>query len=294
MWTAALSDNAASKPAAASHLATAFPIRPALQVDLNALLFTAPADSSARAAAKQQLYGKSVCYCPATAMYIASLGNADNEDQNVTWLMTVGNDGRTIGQASSVQMNSSPASADTGADSASSADSAGLQHPDPESDAEHADSSEEEDQDEEGSSDEGGTDRAALPTVQRSYVIPVLPVSRQEMQSPGLVLGVPSHGLPGLVSTLFESAHSDGTGCALVSQILDMQVRLLDILQEVSPAGMLRTPSLYCFVSADTHPVSGRSNWDTCVHAGLQSVVLVLHSRIVLEAVSSLVEGKSP
>ena len=226
MWTASLSDNAASKPAAASHCATAFPIQPAVQVDLTAVMATAPAGSSAEAAAKQQLYGKSVCYCPATAMYVASLGNADNEDQNVTWLMTIGNDGRTVGQASSVQMNSSAAIADTGAESVSSADSAGLQHPDPDSDAEHADFDEEEDQNEEVSSDEGGADRATLPTVQRSYAIPVLPVSRQEMQSPGLVLGVPSHGLPGLVSTLFESAHSDGSGCALVSQILDMQVRL--------------------------------------------------------------------
>ena len=226
-WTASLSDNAACKPAAASRSATALLIQPASQVDLIALMSTAPADSSAdsEAALKQQLYGKSVCYCPATAMYIASLGNADDEDQNVTWLMTVGNDGKTIGQASSVHVNSSPATAHTGADSASLADSAGLQHPDPELGAEHADSEEEEDQDEEGGSDEGSTGCATLPTVERSYAIPVLPVSRQEMQSPGLVLGVPSHGLPGLASTLFESAHSDGTGCALVSQILNMQVR---------------------------------------------------------------------
>ena len=241
MWTASLSDNAASKPAAASHSATALTIQPASQVDLTALMSTAPVDSSADSAAavKRQLYGKSVCYCPATLMYIASLGNADDEDQNVTWLMTVDNDGKSIRQASSVHVSKSPASADTGADSASSADLAGLQHPDPELDAEHADS-EEEDQVGEDGSDEGSTGCATLPAVERSYVIPVLPVSRQEMQSPGLVLGVPSHGLPGLVSTLFESAHNDGTGCALVSQTLDMQVRPWNALHASGPAGMFR------------------------------------------------------
>ena len=178
-------------------------------------------------------------------MYIASLGNADDEDQNVTWVLTVGNDGRTIGQATSVHVNSSPAGADTGDDSTSSADSAGLQHPDPALDADHTDSAEEEDQDEEGSSDEGRTDRATLPSVERSYAIPVLPVSRQEIYSPGLVLGVPSHGLPGLVSTVFESAHSDGTGCAFVSQVMDTQVSSFVPLQAFRPFCVLRLYNLH-------------------------------------------------
>ena len=224
LWTANLTSNAASKPAAASHHATAFTIHPATPVDLTLLTIKAPADSSAEAAVKQQLYGKDICYCPATSMYFASLGNAADEDQNVTWLMTIGTDGRAIGKV--VQVANSEVTTDTNADSASSDGSAGIQHPDPESDAEHAESSsdEEEDQDEEDGSDDGSTSRATLPTVERSYAIPILPVSRQEMQSPGLVLGVPSHGLPGLVATVFESAHPDCSGCALVPQILDMQV----------------------------------------------------------------------
>ena len=222
LWTASLSPNAASKPAAASHHANALTLQPATPVDLTSFTPTAPADSSAEAAVKQQLYGKDVCFCPATAMYMASLGNAADEDQNVTWLMTIGIDGRAIGKV--VRVTSSEITADTNGDSASSDDSAGIQHPDPESDAEHADSDEEEDQDEEDGSDDGSTGRATLPTVERSYAIPILPVSRQEMQSPGLVLGVPSHGLPGLVATVFESAHPDCSGCALVAQILDMQV----------------------------------------------------------------------
>ena len=240
VWTASLSHNAADKPVAASHHATAFTVQPAVQADLTALLSTAAAGSSSEAAVKQALYGKSICFCQAAAMYIACLGNTDDEDQNVTWLLTVGSDGRTIRQASSVHVNSSSAGADMGADSASSADSAGLQHPDPESDAEHADSAEEEDQDEEGSSDEGTTGRATLLSMERNYAIPVLPVSRQEMQSPGLLLGVPSHGLPGLVSTLFESAHNDGSGCALVSQTLEMQVSAFHTLQAFRPSGMSR------------------------------------------------------
>ena len=223
LWTASLNDRAFSKPAAARNQASALRVLSANQVDLAALMTTGLVDSSAEVPSKQ-LYGKGVCYCPATAMYIASLGNADDEDQNVTWLMTAGCDGSTIGRVSAVHVTSSHPTADSDADSASSADSAGLQHPDPESDAEHAVSGEEEEHDEEDGSDEGSTEHTTLPTVERSYAIPVLPVNRQEMQSPGLFLGVPSHGLPGLVATVFEPAHSDGGGCALVSQIQDMQV----------------------------------------------------------------------
>lgn len=222
LWTASLSHNPASKPAVASHHTAALTVQSATPVDLTSLTPKAPADCSAEAAVKQQLYGKDICYCPATAMYMASLGNAADEDQNVTWLMTIDSDGRAIGKV--VHVTSSEVIPDTNADPASSADSAGIQHPDPESDAEHAESEEEEDQDEEDGSDDGSTSRVTLPTVERSYAIPILPVSRQEMQSPGLVLGVPSHGLPGLVATVFESAHPDGSGCALVAQILDMQV----------------------------------------------------------------------
>lgn len=222
LWTASLSGSAASKAAPAARHADAFTVQTATKVDPRALQSTLPVDSPA--SAKLVLYGKSICYCPATAMYIASLGNAYSEEQNVTWLMTIIGDDPVIGQVSAAHVPSSHADSD--ADSASSADeSAGLEHPDPESDAEHAEDAQDEEHDAEDCSNHGSADHTTLPSVERSYAISVLPVSRQEMQSPGLVLGVPSHGLPGLMATVFESAHPDGTGCALVSQMHNMQVR---------------------------------------------------------------------
>jgi len=226
----------------------------AQKVDLDRLLSTdSGADSTsvtaaeaASAQSKQQLYGKSLCFCPATAMYIASLGNAQDEDQNVTWLMTVTADGTSIAQVTSIHVAIPPASESAAGDSTSAAgdstSAAGdstsasaqsaLQHPDPESDAEHMVTEDEDDgddpeqgaEDNEGESEAGSNSSVTLPSVERSYVVPLLPASRQEMQSPALLLGVPSHGLPGLVATVFESAHSNGTGCAIVTQIQDMQV----------------------------------------------------------------------
>ena len=169
-------------------------------------------------------------------MYVASLGNAQDEDQNVTWLMTVTADGTSIAKVASIDVaipsaSESPAGDSTSAagDSTSASAEAALQHPDPESDAEHV-ITEDEDDDEQGpedneeESEDGSNSSVTLPSVERSYVVPLLPASRQEMQSPALVLGVPSHGLPGLMASVFESAHSDGTGCAIVTQIQDMQV----------------------------------------------------------------------
>lgn len=259
MWAAPLLFFDESAPLAVA--AGTFNIQAAAQVDSNRLLSTDPGQESKPATAdadlvssKQQLYGKSLCYCPATAMYIASLGNAQDEDQNVTWLMTVNADGTSIGQMSSVIVATLPVDDSAAGDSASaSAESAvgesapastslsasvppALQHPDPESDAENAlieeeddledDDEEEEDKGEDESEEDSG-DVGILPCVERSYVVPLLPAARQEMQTPALVLGVPSHGLPGLVATVFESAHSDGTGCELVTQIQDMQVDIL-------------------------------------------------------------------
>ena len=179
-------------------------------------------------------------------MYVAALGNAQDEDQNVTWLMTVTADGTSIAKVASVDVALPPASESAAGDSTSAAgdsisaafDStsasaqAALQHPDPESDAEHVITEDEDDEndDEQGAEDNeeeseaGSNSSVTLPSVERSYVVPLLPASRQEMQSPALVLGVPSHGLPGLVASVFESAHSDGAGCAIVTQIQDMQV----------------------------------------------------------------------
>ena len=212
--------------ASASNHAGALTVQAATQVDPKAHPSTVPVDSSA--SPKLVLYGKSICYCAATGMYVASLGNAYDEEQNVTWLMTVSSSTPVIAQVSSVHVTSSPSSADSDTDSASSAESAAREHPDPESDAEHAqDGEEEEGHDAEDGSDNGTADQATLPSVERSFAIPVLPVSRQEMQSPGLVLGVPSHGLTGLVATVFEAAHTDGNGCALVSQMHHMEVRLI-------------------------------------------------------------------
>ncbi|KAL3151774.1 hypothetical protein ABBQ38_012748 [Trebouxia sp. C0009 RCD-2024] len=221
LWTASLSDSPASKAASASRNATTLTVQTATTVDPKALQATLPVDSSAPA--KLVMYGKSICYCATTGMYIASLGNAYDEEQNVTWLLTISNDGPTIAQVSPVHVTSSPSNADSDTESASSAESAGRQHPDPESDAEHAEGGEAEDHHAEGGSDNGSADQTTLPSVERSYAIPVLPVSRQEMQSPGLVLGVPSHGLPGLMATVFEAAHNDGSGCALVSQMHDIE-----------------------------------------------------------------------
>jgi len=226
---------------------TALHTQAAQKVDLDRLLSTdsgaesesAAAAEAASAQSKQHLYGKSLCYCPATGMYVASLGNAQDEDQNVTWLMTVTADGTSIAQVASIDVAIPPASESAAGDSASAAgDStsasaqAALQHPDPESDAEHIVTEDEDDgdddeqgaEDNEEESEAGSNSSVTLPSVERSYVVPLLPASRQEMQSPALVLGVPSHGLPGLVATVFESAHSDGTGCAIVTQIQDMQV----------------------------------------------------------------------
>ncbi len=218
----------------------AFHTQAAQKVDLDRLLSTdsgaesesAAAAEAASAQSKQHLYGKSLCYCPATGMYIASLGNAQDEDQNVTWLMTVTADGTSIAKVVSVDVAIPPASESAAGDSTSASAQAALQHPDPESDAEHVITEDEdnEDDDEQGPEDNeeeseaGSNSSVTLPSVKRSYVVPLLPASRQEMQSPALVLGVPSHGLPGLVASVFESAHSDGTGCAIVTQIQDMQV----------------------------------------------------------------------
>ena len=172
-------------------------------------------------------------------MYIASLGNAQDEDQNVTWLMTVTADGSSIAQVTSIHVAIPPASESAAGDSTSAAGDStsasaqsALQHPDPESDAEHMVTEDEDDGDDPeqgaedtvGESEAGSNSSVTLPSVERSYVVPLLPASRQEMQSPALLLGVPSHGLPGLVATVFESAHSNGTGCAIVTQIQDMQV----------------------------------------------------------------------
>ena len=222
VWTAKLSHNTASPPSKAADNASTLPIQAAVQVDPSLFASATPADDAAASPHKQQLYGKSICYCPATAMWVASLGNAAEEEQNVTWLMTVSTDGSGIDRLASVHVSNPPAAADSVSDSADEAEPADLQHPDPESDAEHVAS--EEEQDEEDESEDGSTDATFLPSVGRSYAIPVLPVSRQEMQTPGLVLGVPSHGLQGLVATVFESAQSDGSGCALVSQMQHMQV----------------------------------------------------------------------
>lgn len=245
---------------------TALHTQAAQKVDLDRLLFTqAGVDSESAAAAEaasgrstQQLYGKSLCFCPATAMYVASLGNARDEDQNVTWLMTVTADGTSIAQVASIALAVPPASesaagdstsaagdstsaagdsTSAAGDSASASAQAALQHPDPESDAEHVVTEDEDDgdddeqgaEDNEEESEAGSNSSVTVPSVERSYVVPLLPASRQEMQSPALVLGVPSHGLPGLVATVFESAHSDGTGCAIVTQIQDMQVILVHL-----------------------------------------------------------------
>jgi len=228
---------------------TALHTQAAQKVDLDRLLSTdsgADSESAAAAAAeaasahsKQHLYGKSLCYCPASGLYIASLGHAQDEDQNVTWLMTVTADGTSIAKVASVDVAIPPASESAAGDSTSAAgDStsasaqAALQHPDPESDAEHVITEDEDDEDDdeqgpednEEESEAGSNSSVTVPSVERSYIVPLLPASRQEMQSPALVLGVPSHGLPGLVASVFESAHSDGTGCAIVTQIQDMQV----------------------------------------------------------------------
>ncbi len=219
---------------------TALHTQAAQKVDLDRLLSTdsgadltsVTAAEAASAQSKQQLYGKSLCFCPATAMYIASLGNAQDEDQNVTWLMTVTADGSSIAQVTSIHVAIPPASESAAGDSTSASAQSALQHPDPESDAEHMVTEDEDDgdddeqgaEDNEGESEAGSNSSVTLPSVERSYVVPLLPASRQEMQSPALLLGVPSHGLPGLVATVFESAHSNGTGCAIVTQIQDMQV----------------------------------------------------------------------
>jgi len=228
---------------------TALHTQAAQKVDLDRLLSTdsgADSESAAAAAAeaasahsKQHLYGKSLCYCPASGLYIASLGHAQDEDQNVTWLMTVTADGTSIAKVASVDVAIPPASesaagdsTSTAGDSTSASAQAALQHPDPESDAEHVITEDEDDEDDdeqgpednEEESEAGSNSSVTVPSVERSYIVPLLPASRQEMQSPALVLGVPSHGLPGLVASVFESAHSDGTGCAIVTQIQDMQV----------------------------------------------------------------------
>ena len=236
LWSAHLPDAATATFGLGSPSTSDLKLQAAVQIDSDKLLSPDPVPSSATdpspAKDKQQLYGKSICYCPATAMYIGSLGNAQDEDQNVTWLITV--DGSSVGQVSSVHV-AQPAAAESAAgDSTSAAAESPLQNPDPESDAEHVvteeddddDNNDDEEEDDEAS-DEGSDHGMTLPSVERSYVVPLLPASRQEMQSPALVLGVPSHGLPGIVATLFESAHGDGTGCALVAQIQDMQVRAI-------------------------------------------------------------------
>ena len=216
-------------------------VQAAVRVDLEQLFCLesgshSTADSAASPAqSKQQLYGKSICYCSSTAMYVASLGNAADEDQNVTWLMRVNSGGTSIGQVSAVHVSAPPAAESATDEPTSASAQAALQHPDPESEAEHTGTDEEDDDSEDDDAEEadeenseaGNGNHVILPSIDRSYVVHLLPASRQEMQSPALVLGVPSHGLPGVVATVFESAHSNGSGCALVAQIQELQVSLL-------------------------------------------------------------------
>lgn len=214
----------------------------------NALTAVAPATAVTPLA---QLYGKSISYCPALGVFVAALGDAANEDQGVVWLAAPKPDGTGIGQVAALKLADSAELSNSGslsmpslqgelqsADMPSDANKEAGAGPQPPthsgtditpSDDGSSEHSEEDsnftDEDEEDHSDaSGAADPTELPNVDRSYAVPLLPVSRQEMQTPGLVLGVPSHGLPGLVAYVFEPAHPDGSGCAVVAQVHDMQV----------------------------------------------------------------------
>lgn len=204
-----------------------------------------------------QLYGKSITFCAALVMFVVSLGNANDEDEGVVWLVAPKPNGMGIGAVSNLQL--ADLAGLNSADSASSSShNAALQvetraeattelHSEAElestgqnsskhshkddndsdgsDDDDDDDNTDADDEDEEGQSDASAEEEPAeLPNVDRCYAVPLLPVSRQELQTPALLLGVPSHGLPGLVAYVFEPAASSGTGCAVVAQAQDMQV----------------------------------------------------------------------
>lgn len=207
-----------------------------------------------------QLYGKSISFCPALMMYVVSLGDASNEDQGVVWLAAPKPDGTGIGPVSPLRV-SEPELSTAGSDGHSLHTSAptGEEGPAVQSGAEavpqlpttagqdqssvhdssrHSNSEDEDDEDNDGTDtedeeeEETVTAAAEMPNVDRSYAVPLLPVSRQELHSPALVLGIPSHGLPGLVAYVFEPATNKGIGCAVVAQEQDMQVSSLQLLCE--------------------------------------------------------------
>ena len=221
-----------------------------------------------------QLYGKSIAYSSALAMFVVALGNADDDDQNVMWLAAPKPDGTGIGQLAALhlvesaepspdealtpesqvkdsaqalsseaqpQSDSSGAGAvarqqdadihsDTSADDSQFSADQGDQDDDVDDDEDDdIDDEDEEDEEEEDDSESGSdaqTNGAALPSMDRIHAVALLPVSRQEMQTPGLVLGVPSHGASGMLAYVFEPAHSSGRGCAVVAQLQDVQVSL--------------------------------------------------------------------
>lgn len=256
LWTATLPgllhDPAPGAPADRA----ALNIQPAEETDTVHLLSTASADASAAGSdgssvqpMTKQLYGKSVCYCPATAMYLASLGNASDEAQNVSWLVTMG-----LGQDGVAQLSCHPVQAtlpsaqpvDESASASVSASTAesvtdrsaeplqqsGVQtHSGTEADASEPESEAAESQ--EGLSNEGaaagdaGHSRSAVPSVERSYAVPLLPVSRQTLHSPGLMLGVPSHGLPGIAAAAFLD---NGAGTVLAQRMHAIAVWILAVV----------------------------------------------------------------
>ena len=184
-----------------------------------------------------QLYGKSVSYCPALVMFVASLGNADDEEQGVVWLAAPKPDGTGIGHVSALQLaDSAESHSEPKAQTQPNTD----RHPETQSqsnctseqDGDDSDCTGEDEEDQSDASE--AMDATELPSVERTQAVSLLPISRQEMQSPGLLLGIPSHGVPGLVAYIFEPAENDGSGCAVVVQVQDMQV-IQDSMSFVMP-----------------------------------------------------------
>ena len=187
-----------------------------------------------------QLYGKSISYCPALVMFVASLGNADDEEQGVVWLAAPKPDGTGIRLVSALKRADSTELSEAESKTSLSSESHSETKAQTQADTDrhlktqsHSNGSSEQDEDDSDFTDEGEEDQSdesepmdstELPNVERTQAVSLLPISRQEMQTPGLLLGIPSHGMPGLVAYVFEPAENDGSGCAVVAQVQDMQV----------------------------------------------------------------------
>lgn len=187
-----------------------------------------------------QLYGKSISYCPALVMFVASLGNADDEEQGVVWLAAPKPDGTGIRQVSALKLADSTELSEAESKTSLSSESHSEAKAQTQADTDrhfktqsHSNGSSEQDEDDSDFTDEGEEDQSDesepmdstdLPNVERTQAVSLLPISRQEMQTPGLLLGIPSHGVPGLVAYVFEPAENDGSGCAVVAQVQNMQV----------------------------------------------------------------------